>query len=112
PKPKPKPAPKAEAAPTPPKTTSSTAKANFRSLVNRAWAETERNPTLAIESFEAALKLRPSDPDAVYGLGYALLKANRTSEANVQLCRALRNSPARDIREIEGILNANNLSCK
>jgi hypothetical protein len=78
--------------------------------VDQGWELVERDARAAADVFRSVLAGRPADPEAHYGLGYALLKLGDRGGATTHLCRA-RSGPASTQREVAGLLTSNNLSC-
>jgi hypothetical protein len=84
---------------------------SFDRMVAEGWDSVDSSASRAVSSFEGALQQRPGDAAALYGLGYALLKAGRPDEALGPLCRAA-SSPRMDIsREVRGVLRDKGLRC-
>ena len=86
-------------------------KMGYDSLVSAGWSRVNSDPIDSAQSFTEALKLRPGDVDASYGLGYALHRAGRTNEGLPHLCRARAGASAEVRAEIEGILGRSGRSC-
>lgn len=115
-----KPAPKASATPSTaakPATTASAPKPAARpklspdKAVTAGWNAVESNPKSALSYFQDALSAQPTNIDARYGEGYALLKLGRTAEATKKLCSAMAQAGPGVQREIKGLLGQNSLSC-
>jgi tetratricopeptide (TPR) repeat protein len=78
--------------------------------VDAGWNYVEKNPASAAEHFRKALAIRPSNADANYGYGYALLKLGRQEAATTHLCAA-RIGGVSIQREIAGLLAEHRLTC-
>lgn len=83
----------------------------FASLVAEGWASVSGDPSSAVDAFSGALRYRPGDPEASYGLGYSLWRLDRQSEALPHLCLALRSGGVDIQREVNGMLARSSLSC-
>jgi tetratricopeptide (TPR) repeat protein len=67
---------------------------NYRATLTHALAQSQgREPATALAYFQAALMARPDDPDAHYGLGLALNKLGRSTEAKQHLENAIAARP-------------------
>jgi hypothetical protein len=100
------PAPAPEPAP-PPKPTAPTRS----TLIARGWDTVESDPDAAMAAFGEVLAKNPSDHEAAYGYGYALLEKGDTAGASPYLCRA-RPSPDVTIqREVDGLLARHDITC-
>ena len=79
------------------------------------WDLVNFNPAGAVKAFADALKIRPSDALANYGLGYAYLQQANTGLASEAFCQALRHANPQSeqdiVRDVTGLLEANGLSC-
>ncbi|MCO4746516.1 MAG: hypothetical protein KC912_17095 [Proteobacteria bacterium] len=83
----------------------------FASLLKQGWSSVSGDPASAVISFRSALDRRPGDAEASYGLGYALWRLERQSEALPHLCLALRSGGIDTQREVNGMLARSSLSC-
>lgn len=84
---------------------------SYPSLLQQGWSAVTNDPSSAEASFSRALALRSGDPEASYGLGYALWRQDRQAEALPHLCTALGSSHLETQREVNGLLARSNLSC-
>lgn len=77
----------------------------------RGWGLVESLPAQAAQAFREAIEANPNNLDAVYGLGYALLRLDQPQRAAPHLCSALRSSDIETQREASSMLSRHNLSC-
>lgn len=84
---------------------------SLRTLIDRGWNSADTDPAAASALFEQALAINGGSYEAMYGFGYARLKAGDASAAAPWLCKA-RAAPELDIqREVNGLLAQNAISC-
>ncbi len=80
-------------------------------LIDQGWGKVGSDPAAAAALFEQALQTDPSNADANYGLGYALLQGGDTGGAKVYLCKSLQNANTSTQREVNGLLTNNEMTC-
>jgi hypothetical protein len=85
--------------------------AAFADLIREGGALADRRSPTAADSFEAALRQRPGDTEASYGLGYVQLQHRDATGARRNLCAALGGADEEVRREIRSLLEQNQLSC-
>jgi hypothetical protein len=98
------------ATPTPRVSPAPASPAAWQQHLAAGWKVVERDPRAAGEHFREALTDRPSNADAHYGYGYALLKQGKSGEATRHLCIA-RSTDESIRREISGLMSEHGLSC-
>jgi hypothetical protein len=101
----PEPEPEPEPAPVAPKVTS------LRGLLDRGWTQVATNPAAAASTFQKALNMNASNPEANYGYGYALLEQGNTAGANPYLCRAVAGNDIDTQRDVAPMLTKHSLTC-
>jgi hypothetical protein len=104
------PPPARPAAPSPSKPSRPRNNGSISAMIGEGWSQVETAPARAADAFGRALETRPGDPEASYGMGYALLRLGQTDRAVGHLCRALGGS-AEVRREVSALLARNNLKC-
>jgi hypothetical protein len=108
----PKPGPAAPEAPTPkPAPAPSAGGGSVSKFCKQGWNAVDSNPQKAAAAFGKALALEPTNGEASYGMGIALLRLKRSDEAKTHLCLAVRTGSAGDAREAKSVLEQNGLSC-
>lgn len=80
-------------------------------LISEGWRLVESDPSAASRKFRAALDQRPGDPEAAYGLGYALLQTGDREGARPWLCQALSSGNRELHREVQSVLDHKQLTC-
>lgn len=116
PAPEPPPAPIVAQAPAPEKAPPTIrpprarAGASVSALIGEGWSQVESSPSQAADAFGRALEARPGDPEASYGMGYALLRLGQTDRAVGHLCRAMSGS-SEVRREVSALLARHSLNC-
>jgi hypothetical protein len=81
-------------------------------LVDQGWSKVESDPEGAADAFRTALDRKPGDPEASYGLGYAMLKLGQRNGAKAYLCAAMNGADARTASEVRAVLSNAGLSCE
>ncbi|TNE92618.1 MAG: hypothetical protein EP330_01345 [Deltaproteobacteria bacterium] len=105
------PRPTIQVTPKPAPSASASTGRSYSSLIQQGWSAVSSDPASAASAFRQALDLRVGDPEASYGLGYALWRQERQAEALPHLCLALRSGDEQTQREINGMLARSDLSC-
>lgn len=80
-------------------------------LIERGWETVESNPDAALAAFGQVLETSPSDHEAAYGYGYALLEKGDPSAAGPYLCRARPSADVTIQREVAGLIARHGIQC-
>ncbi len=81
------------------------------SLVAEGWKLVEVDASRAVEVFDRALRVRPGDPEAQYGLGYSLLQVGDRDGGSRWLCAARGSGGVELRREVQSLLDHHHLTC-
>ncbi len=79
-------------------------------LVAKGWNQMS-NPTAAAATFQKALNMKASHPEANYGYGYALLEQGNIADAKPYLCTANAGNDRDTTRETTSLLSKHSLTC-
>ncbi len=80
--------------------------------MDRGWGAADNQPAKAVEAFRQVIGRQPSNAEAHYGMGYALLAQGKTAEGTRYLCMVRGKNPKPDVlAEVDGILRNRQLSC-
>ena len=80
-------------------------------LINRGWSNVESNPSAAKAAFKQALDIQGGNAAANYGYGYSTLRSGDAAGARPFLCLALKDRDVDTQREVQSLLDQNNLVC-
>jgi hypothetical protein len=84
----------------------------YGGLVEAGWAAADRKAwPEAVEAFDRAVLLDSESFDGRYGLGYALVKSGRRTDAAEHLCAARDVASSRDRAEVEAVITGAGISC-